>query len=369
VSHVAKGTVFLLFPQVESPSFRALIEALNPAVLPISRRTLMRDLTLLFQSGRELLILKLAKHVKSGGRLSLTTDTWSSRNYKSFTAITGHWIDSDWVQNSQLLDIIQLTDPVHSGEYLAEKLSEITDSLKITKAIFTITRDNATPNNTMLNGFEAAASFYEDGDCLEQPWSFTRKEGDVRCIGHIINLAVQDALSQLKAVPSDISETYQMDANEARIPVSQDEIVSALSKLRRHVYIFRNRRGFRSQLEQQLKATGMKQRLLVLDMPVRWNSTYDMINVACMQESPITAVCASQTIDLSVRDIMLTQNDWTILHKLHKFFLIFIHPTKKLQASKYPTLNYVIPQYIKMIRQVSEKQREWSMGSPLRLAC
>ena len=74
----------------------------------------------------------------------------------------------------------------------------------------------------------------------------------------------------------------------------------------------------------------MKQRLLVLDMLVRWNSTYDMINVAYMQESPITAVCASQTIDLSVRDIMLTQNDWTILHKLHKFFLIFIHPTKKL---------------------------------------
>ena len=118
------------------------------------------------------------------------------------------------------MDIIQLTDLVHSGEYLVEKLSEITDSLKITKAIFTITRDNATPNNTMLNGFEAAASFYENGDCLEQPWSFTRKEGDVRCIGHIINLAVQDALLQLKAIPLDISKTYQMDANEARIPVS-----------------------------------------------------------------------------------------------------------------------------------------------------
>jgi hypothetical protein len=57
------------------------------------------------------------------------------------------------------LDIIELTDPVHSGEYLAEKLSEITDSLKITKAVFTITRDNAAPNNTMLNEFEAAASF------------------------------------------------------------------------------------------------------------------------------------------------------------------------------------------------------------------
>jgi hypothetical protein len=45
----------------------------------------------------------------------------------------------------------------------------------------------------------------------------------------------------------------------------------------------------------------LRPRLLVLDMPVRWNSTYDMINTAYMQESPITAVCASQTIDLSIR--------------------------------------------------------------------
>jgi hypothetical protein len=69
------------------------------------------------------------------------------------------------------LDIIELTDPVHSREYLAKKLSEITDSLKITKAVFTITQDNAALNNTMLNEFEAAVSFYEDGDgdCLEQP--------------------------------------------------------------------------------------------------------------------------------------------------------------------------------------------------------
>ena len=60
----------------------------------------------------------------------------------------------------------------------------------------------------MLNGFKAAASFYEDRDCIEQPWSFTCKEGDVQCIRHIINLAVQDALSQLKAIPLDISKTY-----------------------------------------------------------------------------------------------------------------------------------------------------------------
>jgi hypothetical protein len=106
--------------------------------------------------------------------------------------------------------------------------------------------------------------------------------------------------------------TYRMDANEARIPVShtQDKAVSTLSMLRRHVYIFRNWQGFKVKLEQQLKATGMKQRLLVLDMLVLWNSTSNMISVVYVQEGLITAVCTSQTINLSVCNIMLNQNDY-----------------------------------------------------------
>jgi hypothetical protein len=68
------------------------------------------------------------------------------------------------------LDIIKLTDLVHFKEYLAEKLFKITDSLKIIKAVFTITWDNAALNNTMLNKFEVVASLYKDrnGGCLEQ---------------------------------------------------------------------------------------------------------------------------------------------------------------------------------------------------------
>jgi hypothetical protein len=68
------------------------------------------------------------------------------------------------VQNSQLLDIIELIDLVYFKEYLAEKLFKITNSLRITKAVFTITRDNAVFNNTMLNEFKAVVSFYKDGD-------------------------------------------------------------------------------------------------------------------------------------------------------------------------------------------------------------
>jgi hypothetical protein len=83
--------------------------------------------------------LKLAKHIETGGRICITTDGWLARNYKSFTAVIGHWINSDWVHNSKLLDVIELIDLVHSREYLAEKLSEITDSLEITPTVFTVT--------------------------------------------------------------------------------------------------------------------------------------------------------------------------------------------------------------------------------------
>jgi hypothetical protein len=71
--------------------------------------------------------------------------------------------------------------------------------MSIIRGVFTITRDNAKPNDVMLEEYELATySARTTTQTLEQPWHFTQKEGDVRCIGHIINLAAQAALTQLK---------------------------------------------------------------------------------------------------------------------------------------------------------------------------
>jgi hypothetical protein len=42
----------------------------------------------------------------------------------------------------------------------------------------------------------------------------------VRCIRHIINIAVQDALKQLKATLSDLSKEYRIKKNSAYLPYS-----------------------------------------------------------------------------------------------------------------------------------------------------
>ncbi len=55
----------------------------------------------------------------------------------------------------------------------------------------------------MLDQFEETTRDQHDEkpENIQQPWLFTWKEGDIRCIGHVINLAVQEALKTLKAVP------------------------------------------------------------------------------------------------------------------------------------------------------------------------
>src|SRR5277367_3666935 len=87
-------------------------------------------------------------------------------------------------------------------------------------------------------------------------------------------------------------------------------------------------------------------------MPIRWNSTYNMIKRVCDLRVPIQAVCAVQDYDLSVKVLELTLSDWMILNDILKLFAIFVRPCKKLQGEKYPTMNYAIPQYLRLLHKL-----------------
>ncbi|KFY05060.1 hypothetical protein O988_00291 [Pseudogymnoascus sp. VKM F-3808] len=91
------------------------------------------------------------------------------------------------------------------------QLAIVTDDMGITGAVFTCTRDNALANTIMLAEYEKIARDQEV--TTQQPWTFKVKEGDIQCIAHIINIAVQDALKTLKAVPAEQAESYQLELN------------------------------------------------------------------------------------------------------------------------------------------------------------
>jgi hypothetical protein len=132
----------------------------------------------------------------------------------------------------------------------------------------------------------------------------------------------------------------------------ENEAMAVLAKLRRHIYVFRNRRQWKDALEKQCKAANIEFRQLSLDMPVRWSSTYHMLHLALKLQGPIIALCASQQLDPSMKDIALTAKDWETMKSLLYLFYIFIRPTEKLQGASYPTLNYAVIQYMRMTQKL-----------------
>jgi hypothetical protein len=93
---------------------------------------------------------------------------------------------------------------------------------------------------------------------------------------------------------------------------------------------------------------------LVCDMPVRWNSTDNMVKAVLRMEQAIRVVLTTQQWDRSVyRHLTPTDEDWNTLKEMAKFFDIFRRPTVQSQADDYPTLHNTIPNYLQMIRQLN----------------
>ena len=185
----------LSFSLVDQPETRALFTFLNPKIKQISRRTLRKDIQLRYEEGEAIQKKKLESHVNAGGRIALTTDGWSGNNKLDYEAVTAHYKTIAGDHESLLLDIIELTDPSHTGSYLCKKLLEVTDRMEISHAVISVTRDNAAPNDTMLYEYEATiAERYDEMGVRDQAYffcRFNRVEGDVRCCAHIYNIAVQ----------------------------------------------------------------------------------------------------------------------------------------------------------------------------------
>jgi hypothetical protein len=185
----------LSFRIVDQLETKALFTFLSPKTKQCSTKTLIKDLKTRYEIAEEEIHKKLQAHINSGGRIALTTDEWAGNNKLDYIAVTAHFTTKDGVKENLLLDIIELTEPVHSGEYLCAKLLEVTDRLGITCAIISVTRDNAKPNDRMLDNFEAIVeeqfNEMEERDQAYFCCKFNRKEGDVRCCAHIYNIAVQ----------------------------------------------------------------------------------------------------------------------------------------------------------------------------------
>src|SRR5947207_15410366 len=112
------------------------------------------------------------------------------RLYMLIIAITSHYIDENFILQEDLLDFGEV-DWSHSGINLADHLHKVLTRYGICEKLFCIRTDNASNNDTMCE--ELSDLLYESH---EMDWD--GEENHIACLAHVINLAVQAFLKNIK---------------------------------------------------------------------------------------------------------------------------------------------------------------------------
>lgn len=181
------------FSTAQQKPFKELLNTLNPDAKIVSDKTIRADLLKEYEKKFNDL-----KHeiIEIPGKISITLDGWTSKNFLAFVAIRGHWLDKDWNYQSKLFDFAYVEGD-HSGLNHSRILTDCLIRLGIPYSkILAITLDNATSNDTIFHWLEEISA----------------ESCHIRCMAHIINLAVQDILQILKVPHEDnIEDDINLD--------------------------------------------------------------------------------------------------------------------------------------------------------------
>ncbi|KAF3637652.1 hypothetical protein FXO38_23636 [Capsicum annuum] len=246
-------------------------------------------------------------------RICLTTDTWTSVQRINYMYLTAHFIDRDWVFHKRILNFCPITS--HQGNHLVECISNCFLDWNVDN-VFSVTVDNASSNNITVSALSKKLDM----------WGTNIMDGKhlyVRCIAHILNLIMQDGLNEIG--PS-IKQVRQMVKYVRSSP--------AITK------------NFKKYCEmQKIKYSKM----LSVDVPTRWNSTYLMLEVAEKFEKAFerfdlyedsfnsylfTNIGEDGTVAGSIQS-----DDWVNIRNVIKFLQRFYELTLKVLSSWYVTYN------------------------------
>ncbi|KAK2655312.1 hypothetical protein Ddye_008364 [Dipteronia dyeriana] len=307
----------------ESPFYTELItSAYNPQYEPVSRTTTRNDLIRLFETQRDDLVAEI-QHLSVS--VALTSDIWNACSKQDYLCVTGHYLDSDWRITKRFFGFRPM-DFAHTAENIFNFIIEVLETYEITHRILSITFDNASANTSSIALFVARNIPQDGGYFFHQ-----------RCACHIINLVVQAGLKQ-------VSDQI-------------DRIRDAIS------WIYSSNPRF-SEFKRHCKLNGLKPRRFQTDMPVRWSSTYLMLQNCLEYDTTITCfynMKLTETGQLSPK--LLTTDDWYVAKIFFQFLKIFYNATVTLSGVYYPTSSQVIHQIVEMSELLNSYREDEHLGA------
>lgn len=304
------------FVEVESPAFRNFVEYLNPLAVnkvPKSANTVRADIMKSFQAAKE--IVKQSLHT-SKFKIHLTFDLWSSPNYKSILAIVGHWTNSQKKVETATLALREILGGHRGAEDLAPVIHDVVKEYGIEHKLGWFMTDNAGNNDTALEGLNELLR--EDGGD-----GFDVEGRRLRCLGHVINLAVKlllwngkntDLGKDLQEVVDVVQELHGSDnCQKAKIKEWRARgVVGRLHNIITHIRGSNKRRG-EYLTEFEIDCEKIPAFMVHIDNDTRWSSTHNMILSAVKNKERLNYY-VSRTSELI--DDALSAEDWEDLKEM-----------------------------------------------------
>lgn len=275
----------LPFNFVEYDLFNVLMKEANPGYNKISRASTRQDCVSSYDIGKK----RIKKMLSTVNRVSITTDMWTSLQNIHYMVVTCHFVDSDFKLNKFILSFVDVPPP-YTGLCIYDCLFKCLKEWNIETKVATLTVDNATTNDVVATKMMEILNH-------QRKLVVGGKLFHVRCCAHILNLLVQDGLSEIKDIIHNVRESVKhVNASPGRL----------------HVF---------SELSKQMT---LSKKHLILDVSTRWNATYAMLSTA-LEFREVFVNYADREATFKT---LPTSEDWEKVEVICSFLGLFSEVTK-----------------------------------------
>ncbi|CAL9687558.1 unnamed protein product [Knipowitschia caucasica] len=282
---------------VDGEGFKKMIKRFHPGYTLPSRTHFTKLMEQKYTKKMEE-VKAFLKNVK--GKLTLTTDAWTSMATEAYLGVTVHFVNDEWELTSINLTTMPLQER-HTAENIACWVEDVVNKFEINiKHVQVIVHDNAA-------NVVAALRLLEERHGVSS----------LRCAGHTLQLVVNHALKD-------------------------NHISRALGAARSLVEHFKKSELASTKLKVKQKQMGSPDHSLIQDVSVRWNSSFYMISRLLEQRWPITATLSDPEVtQRGKRFLDLKADQWSLLEELEQALKPFECATVYLSGESYVTVSAV----------------------------
>lgn len=289
------------FSFVEERGFRSMISYACPQFKPFGRGIVRRELFSMYLRERDNIKEMLSK---APGRICLTVGNWKARDTKDeYICVATHFIDEHWSLLRRVLCFKALAPP-YDGTYIADELACLSSQYNIESKTFTITVDEASYDESIVSSIKR-------GLLTKNSPVSSNIFFQVNCYAHILNLLAQSALKLIDDIVDRVRELVKY-VNK--------------SPLQRKKFFDLAERTFELQARKRLG----------LDVMLRWNSTYKLIDRTLYYKSVFKHLLDSKQ---ELSNLALSKEEWQKLSIIHKFLRVLYDVTRMFSGTNGPTAN------------------------------